>query len=64
MYSPKIAEELIPVLYRTAKAQGQPMTKLVNKIIREALFHEVQPQRTQEAVTASTVPTDDVRQAA
>lgn len=64
MYSPKIAEELIPVLYRTAKAQGQPMTKLVNKIIREALLPEALPQATREAVNASTVPTEDVRQAA
>ena len=37
MYSPKINEELIPRLYRIAKKEGIPMTKLVDGIIREAL---------------------------
>ena len=37
MYSPKISEELIPKLYRKAKAEGVPMTKLVDQIIRESL---------------------------
>ena len=41
MYSPKIAEDLIPLLYRKAKALKVPMTKLVNAILREAL-EEVQ----------------------
>jgi len=35
MYSPKIDEDLIPVLYKMAKAQGRPMTKIVNDIIRK-----------------------------
>ena len=30
MYSPKIREELITYLYRLARHQGIPMTKLVN----------------------------------
>lgn len=64
MYSPKIAEELIPVLYRTAKARGLPMTRLVNRIIREALAHEVLPQPVQEPVKTSAVPTEEARQAA
>jgi len=33
MYSPKISEELIPDLYRLAKAKKRPMTKVVNEII-------------------------------
>jgi len=37
MYSPKISEEFIPLLYRKAKAQKKPMTQLVNEIIRDAL---------------------------
>ena len=37
MYSPKIAEDLIPVLYREAKKRKQRMTKLVDRIIRDAL---------------------------
>lgn len=37
MYSPKINENLIPVIYRLAKEQKKPMTKLVNEIIEKAL---------------------------
>ena len=37
MYSPKISEHLIPILYRLAKKQGKPMTKLVDEILREKL---------------------------
>lgn len=34
MYSPKIAEELIPYLYRWAKSDGVKMTALVNRILK------------------------------
>lgn len=37
MYSPKISEELVPFLYRLAKARRMPMTRLVDGIIRQAL---------------------------
>lgn len=37
MYSPKIAEDLVHVLYFAAKDRKMSMTKLVNAIIREAL---------------------------
>ena len=37
MYSPRISEDLIPQLYRMAKDQKMPMTRLVNSIIRKAL---------------------------
>lgn len=40
MYSPKISEDLIPVLYRLAKANRQPMTRLVDGLIRKALVTE------------------------
>jgi hypothetical protein len=33
MYSPKISAELIPDLYRMAKAEGTKMTKLVNRML-------------------------------
>ncbi len=39
MYSPKIDEELIPRLYRIAKARGVPMTALVNRILRRSLAY-------------------------
>ncbi len=38
MYSPKIDEELIPALYQQAKAEGVPMTKLVNKLLYKAIY--------------------------
>ncbi len=37
MYSPKIKEDLIPQLYKIAKAKKIPMTKLVNEILSEAI---------------------------
>jgi len=37
MYSPKIKEEFIPVLFRISASKRIPMTKLVNQIIREYL---------------------------
>ncbi|MBI4652118.1 hypothetical protein HY745_12765 [Candidatus Desantisbacteria bacterium] len=38
MYSPKIAEELIPEIYRISKSKGKPMTHVVNEIIGNALY--------------------------
>jgi hypothetical protein len=37
VYSPKISEELIPVLYKIAQSEQKPMTSLVNELIREEL---------------------------
>jgi len=37
MYSPKIEDRYIPILYRVAKAYRVPMTKLVNQIIHDYL---------------------------
>ena len=37
MYSPKIKEEFIPQLYEISKIKKMPMSKLVNRIIREYL---------------------------
>ena len=37
MYSPKIKEELIPVLYRLAREMKIPMTRLVSSLIEKAL---------------------------
>ncbi len=44
MYSPKIEEELIPVLYRIGKAQKKPMTKVVADLIRKGMVAENAPQ--------------------
>ena len=37
MYSPKIGEEFIPTLFQIASSKKMPMTKLVNRIIKEYL---------------------------
>ncbi len=37
MYSPKIAEDLIPLLYEIRKQKKIPMTKIVDEILRKAL---------------------------
>ena len=34
MYSPKIKEDLIPVLYKLAKREGKPMTALIDQMLR------------------------------
>ena len=38
MYSPKIKEDLIPVLHKLAKRQGKPMTRVVDSILRKHLM--------------------------
>jgi len=37
MYSPKIREDLIPILYQLGKEQKKPMTKVVDEILRSYL---------------------------
>ena len=34
MYSPKIKEDLISILYKLAKQEGKPMTALIDEMIR------------------------------
>ena len=34
MYSPRIQDDLITVLYRLARQEGKPMTRLVDEILR------------------------------
>lgn len=50
MYSPKIEESLIPVLYHTAQSRRVPMTRLVSQLIRKALKAETLPQAASEAL--------------
>ena len=40
MYSPKIPEHLIPRLYRLARAQHRPMTRLVADAVELYLIRE------------------------
>ena len=37
MYGPKIREDLIKKLYRLGRSTGQPMTRVVDRILRRAL---------------------------
>lgn len=38
MYSPKVNEKLIPAIYRRAKIEKKPMTKVVEDILSSDLF--------------------------
>ena len=40
MYSPKIKEEYIPMLFKISASKGIPMTRLVNQIIKDYLNEE------------------------
>ena len=42
MYSPKIKTDLIPILYRIARHEGKPMTRLVDEILRPEIERRVQ----------------------
>lgn len=46
MYSPKISEKFIPMLYRLAKAQKRPMTFLVNQAVEQYLAKEKEHEGT------------------
>lgn len=41
MYSPKIKSDLIPLLYRVAKKEGKPMTRLIDEILRPEIEKRV-----------------------
>lgn len=48
MYSPKIAEEFIPHLYRWAKNDGVKMTALVNRIIKNEIENNQRKEQSHE----------------
>jgi hypothetical protein len=50
MYSPKIKEEFIPILYRISTSKRMPMTKLVNHIIQDYLEKTFQVQPDEKEV--------------
>ena len=37
IYSPKISGDLIPTLYKIGKSEGKPMTKIVDKFLRDSI---------------------------
>lgn len=40
MYSPRISEDLIPLIYKKAKEKKAPMTKIVDEILRATFYKE------------------------
>jgi hypothetical protein len=54
MYSPKISDKYIPVLYKRARALQVPMTRLVNQIIADALKEVIDEQNGTLAVGEET----------
>jgi hypothetical protein len=42
MYSPHIRDDLIPLLYRLARQEGKPMTRLVDEILRAEVERRLQ----------------------
>ena len=64
MYSPKINEALVPVLYRLAKERSMPMTSLVDGIIRQALSSNSLPRgKLVSCQQAASVPESELRKA-
>jgi hypothetical protein len=47
MYSPKISNTLIPILYRLGRVRKIPMTRLVDDLITKALKTEALPAEIQ-----------------
>jgi hypothetical protein len=47
MYSPKIEERFIPILYRIAKEKKIPMTRVVNRIIQDYLANHISKRLTE-----------------
>jgi len=43
MYSPRIREELIPQIYRSARQAGVAMTTWVNHAVEQALYESTRP---------------------
>lgn len=63
MYSPKISEELIPVLYRMAKARGIPMTTLVNELLSKGISEEPDPS-SETSIIQEALEEDDSEESA
>ncbi len=60
MYSPKISEDLIPLIYRAAKSESVPMTAWVNQAVENALVLREQSRQEESEgnVIALVQPTE------
>jgi len=54
MYSPKISEEIIPVLYKLRRHRGIPMTKLVQQLLFKALSVELLPEEIKDMLPGTS----------
>jgi hypothetical protein len=61
MYSPKVKEDLIPILYKLAKQEGKPMTALIDEMLRAEIAkrNEQLSQMDDETVPVSVKKTTD-----
>jgi len=56
MYSPKIKEDLISILYKLAKQEGKPMTALIDEMLRAEIakrngqIHQINNETAPESV--------------
>ena len=57
MYSPKISEELIPILYQKAKESKKPMTVYTNELIRAQLCEKIKTDTELQLTISKTKPT-------
>jgi hypothetical protein len=63
MYSPKISEDIIPELYKKAKATKKPMTKVVNSLLRSQLKHDLTTKDLQVLLCGNRIKLDCGHQA-
>ena len=63
MYSPNIRDYLIPLLYRLARQEGKPMTRLVDEILRVEVERRLQTadKQTNPDTSVSLKKTPDER---
>ena len=55
MYSPKIKEEFIPMLYRLKLKEKRPMTMLVNEAVEIYLKNKQADERLSALITPSSI---------
>jgi hypothetical protein len=58
LYSPKIDDSLIPIIYQKAKSEKKPMTKIVNQILKEKLCEKVEDKPTITSTTVESTTTE------
>lgn len=60
MYSPKVKEDLIPILYKLAKQELKPMTALVDEMLRI----EIAKRNGQAKASNDELPSKEVKKTA